>query len=234
MASSLAPDIIPVKMLTSLTLLATQPFYYWLLISRSVVVLTTSKNTRTSVGGRHPFCFWLRRPCDSTDEDCYLINDQNSVFLLCACREPWIIDWVREGMVFISGHLVYQASLGSKQLPSSCCRDFCSCLSLAHYQNASFPFLCSLSLLHMFTFTWAVEETSCCHGDGGHNKFEFPKLTLSLGHFLIPLNQTATNEGNDNKDKCLSSADSGCPPWKDTRVFTWYLCPYLETESLRK
>ena len=51
-------------------------------------------------------------------------------------------------MVFISGHLVYQASLGSKQLPSSCCRDFCSCLSLAHYQNASFPFLCSLSLGH--------------------------------------------------------------------------------------
>lgn len=82
------------------------------------MVLTTSKNTRTSVGGRHPFCFWLRRPCDSTDEACYLINDQNSVFLLCACRELCVIDWVREGMVFISGHLVYQASLGSKQLPS--------------------------------------------------------------------------------------------------------------------
>ena len=96
MASSLTLDIIPVKMLTSLTLLATQRVYYWLLISRSVVVLTTSKNARTSVGGRHPFCFWLRRPCDSTDEACYLINDQNSIFLLCVCREPCIIDWVRK------------------------------------------------------------------------------------------------------------------------------------------
>ena len=117
----------------------------------------------------------------------------------------------RDGIYFWTSGI---PSLTGQQAASllSCCCDFCSCLSLARYQNASFPFLCSLSLLHVFTFTWAVGETSCCHGDGGHNNFVFPKLTLSLGHFLIPLNQTATNEGNDNRDECLSSADSGCPP----------------------
>lgn len=71
-ASSLAPDVIPVKIVTSLTLPVTQPVYYLLRIFRSDVDFTTSKSARTSTDGMHPFCFWLRRLSYCTDEAYYL------------------------------------------------------------------------------------------------------------------------------------------------------------------
>ena len=47
----------------------------------------------------------------------------------------------------------------------------------------------------------AALETSCCHGDRGHNTCRFPKLKRPLvGLFLIPLNGTRTKGGNIMKE----------------------------------
>lgn len=111
-------------------------------------------------------------------------------------------------------------------LPSLlCCECFCPGLSLAHYQNVSFLFLCSPSLFHIFTFPGqlrAAPETSRCHGDRGHNTCGFPKLKLPLvGLFLITLNRTRTNGSNYGKGECLCSVDSG----ESTRGLNHVLSP---------
>ena len=81
---------------------------------------------------------------------------------------------------------------------------FCPGLSLAHYQNASFLFLCSSSLLHIFTFTWAAEGCSTdvmLSRRSWPQHVWFPKLQLPfVGLFLIPLHKTRTNGGNATKE----------------------------------
>jgi hypothetical protein len=101
--------------------------------------------------------------------------------------------WSRLGQVLlIFDHLTPQAFCchlhsrgreGHEQFPPlCCCCYFCLWLSLAPYQNTSFPFPCSLFLLHLFTFTWALR---------------------TAGEITVAVETVATTD--------LGSPASGCP-----------------------
>lgn len=143
-----------------------------------------------------------------------------------------LLTGVREGMVFISGHLVYQASLGSKRLPrAAVVISARACLWLIIRMRHSLFFV--LSPYFICLPSPAVGETSCCHGDSGHNKFEpsnsrCPWVTSSYLWTKQQLMKVMIIKINVYPQLILD-----VPPEKMLES-TWYLCPYLETESLRK
>lgn len=115
-----------------------------------------------------------------------------------------------------------------------CCQCFCPLLSLAYYQIVSSPFLCSLSLLPIFTFTWAAV---CCWRNitllwrlWPQQIWVLQTQVVPSALFLIPLDKARTEGGNNNREERLYRVDSG----QSTCSLGWVeLCPRPQNRYAR-